>query len=207
MRASTAFALFSSLLGLTGCVMSPEAVASLQSDVAIRNQERHEQALRDAERSAGGNVFTPPFVSIPDPDSPGGSDGVGEASADTPVKLPDGFAGRVDGEALYRMPNGKLGFAGPTCLSGDSCGCDVSQEHVFFKRPDGKVIIVRLVPTVVDRTVKLEFCGYGCGMPAPPPPIVVADLGIEWADQVEIRSIRWTSERVVETCDHPTPVP
>ncbi|HTJ81960.1 MAG TPA: hypothetical protein VL400_09545, partial [Polyangiaceae bacterium] len=66
---------------------------------------------------------------------------------------------------------------------------------------------VRLVPDVTTRTIEVETCGYGCGVPSPPPPISIADLGVERVDQIEIVEEKVRFERVVEHCEHPVPVP
>ena len=185
------------LVALAGCAAVPS-----QATIDRHNQHASDAAIARAERRFGGERFEPTYVNLwmneyapeaPDPAAP--------------AVLPDRVRGQGDQDQLYRMADGSLGVAGPTCASGGSCGCDLGIGYVYLRRPDGHVAVVRLQPRLKTYVREVDACGYGCGQPPPPRPTVVAGLGVTDPAAIEIVEESVRVERVVEHCDNPIPRP
>lgn len=110
-------------------------------------------------------------------------------------------------DGLVSLPDGTLGFVEQGCAVGDSCGCDVGAEYHYW-RDGAKLVIATLLPDVEVHTVKRAgTCGQGCGVQAPPPPSTVRGLGALAPADVEVEAVHYHYDQVVETCDHPMPLP
>lgn len=112
------------------------------------------------------------------------------------------------GEGVVTLADGKgLGFVESACASGDACGCDVGAEYHYW-REGAQLVIARMVPDVeVHRVVREGTCGEGCGVPAPPPATTTRALGDVTAADVRVVDLHYHYDQVVETCDHPMPLP
>ena len=191
---------------LAACASAPSP-----AEVSRHNTSAIDAAIARAQARFGGAPFQPAQVSVrvpgegypgyepaPDPSAP-------------PPPAPERLTARVRGQgaddALYRLPSGALAFAGPTCLMGDSCGCEVGIDYRYLQRDDGQIAVVRLTPEVKTYTLELDTCGYGCGQPPPPAWPTAADLGVTAADAIEVIEAPYRFERVVTTCANPIPAP
>lgn len=187
-----------SLLALAGCAAVPS-----QATLDRRNQSASDRAIARAQARFGGARFEPASYTL-------WNDRY-NAPAEPDAAAPVAFAATVRGQGaqdqLYRMADGSLGLAGPTCASGDSCGCDLGIGYVYLRRPDGHVAVVRLAPRLKTYVHEVDACGYGCGQPSPEPPTVIAGLGVSDPAMIEVVEEPVRFERVVEHCDHPTPRP
>jgi hypothetical protein len=100
-----------------------------------------------------------------------------------------------------------LGFTESSCASGDSCHCAVGAEYHAYTEGD-RIVIARMVPDVAIHEVKKPgSCGFGCGVQPPPPPVTIVSLGSIDPSQVEIADVHYHYDEIVETCDHPEPLP
>ena len=187
------------LVALAGCAAVPS-----QATIDRHNQHASDAAIARAQHRFGGERFEPTYVNL-------WTDGYARASEEpdpaAPVVLPDRVRGQGAQDQLYRMADGSLGVAGPTCASGSACGCDLGIGYVYLRRPDGHVAVVRLQPALKTYVREVDACGYGCGVPAPPPPTVIAGLGVTDPAAIEIVEESVRVERVVEHCDNPIPRP
>lgn len=192
------------MIAAVGCGSVPS-----QTTLDTHNQRSYDDAVARAEQGFGGETFTPVRYTM----WPGGDAAAaesGDATAESPAPpaaVADRVRGQGDGDQLYRMPGGNLGMASQGCLVGSACGCDVSLSYLYLRRADGHVAVVRLRPTIKTYRKKVEACGYGCGVPAPPEATVIADLGVTDPALVEVIEAPFRREEVVEYCDHPTPRP
>jgi hypothetical protein len=118
-----------------------------------------------------------------------------------------GILGLRPGEGLYAMPDGELMLMPKPCIRGNSCGCEVSREYVYLKKPEGTVVVARLTPVVSLREIKVESCGIGCGQPAPPALRSAARLGVKEVAAIQFVETTYPYQLVIETCDHPVPRP
>ncbi|MBL9016174.1 MAG: hypothetical protein JNL83_18445 [Myxococcales bacterium] len=118
-----------------------------------------------------------------------------------------GLVGLRPGEGLYAMPDGELALMTKACIRGNACGCEVSRDYKYLKRPDGTVVVVRLTPVVSVREIRVASCGTGCGQPAPPPLRSAARLGVQDAKAIRFVEGSYPYELVVETCAKPVPRP
>lgn len=182
---------------LTACASAPSP-----REVEAHNQRAYDAAIARAQARFGGAPFEPSMWTVYD-----GMYRADPTETPTPTPLAARAKGQADGDALYPSPSGHLGFAGPSCAMGGSCGCEAGIGYRYLARDDGRVAVVRLTPDVKTYTIEVESCGYGCGQPPPPVPIYVADLGVDDPAQIEVIEERYRLERVVETCDRPMPRP
>jgi hypothetical protein len=118
-----------------------------------------------------------------------------------------GIVGLRPGEGLYAMPDGELALMTKPCIRGSSCGCEVSRDYKYLKRPDGTVVVVRLTPVIALREIRVPSCGVGCGQPAPPALRSAARLGIRDVRAIAFVEGSYPYELVVETCANPVPRP
>lgn len=172
-------------------------------EVEDRRTHAFDQAVAHAQLRFGGEVVELDQVVV-------GADPRGwmEDGGAAPLKpVDERVAGQGAADALYRLADGRLALAGPTCLEGGSCGCDVAISYRYLRRADGKIAVVRLTPAVERIEVEVASCGYGCGQPSPPQPVVAAALPVTEAAQVEVIDEPYAYVRVVETCEHPIPRP
>lgn len=187
------------LVALAGCAAVPS-----QSTIDRHNQRAHDAAIARAQGRFGGAPFEPAYVTLwndramATPETPDPA---------APVALADRVRGQGGHDQLYRMADGSLGVAGPTCASGSSCGCELGIGYAYLRRDDGRVAVVRLQPRLTTYVREVDACGYGCGQPAPPAPTVIANLGVSDPAAIEIVEVPVRVERVVEHCDNPTPRP
>ena len=138
------------------------------------------------------------------------------ADRDNPRASSDALAAFTRGRALVPLAlpvldgppaSPELAFAESACASGDSCGCDVAAEYHVWREGE-RVVIARMVPDVEVHTVKRSgSCGEGCGVQAPPPPITYLSLAGIDRSKLEIHDVHYHYDEIVETCDHPIPVP
>lgn len=187
------------LVALAGCAAIPS-----QATIERHNQRASDAAIARAQGRFGGARFEPSFYSVW-ADRPVDPSAAPDPAA--PVTVADRVRGQGPQDQLYRMADGTLGVAGPTCAAGDSCGCELGIGYVYLRRPDGHVAVVRLQPTLKTYVREVDACGYGCGQPAPPPPTVIAGLGVTDPAAIEIVEESIRVERVVEHCDNPIPRP
>lgn len=185
-------------------------VPSVEEARASRAREL-EGAFARAQARVGGDEITVDQVVVeraawmngPEPDEPGGAD----AAAALPVRVDARVAGQGGDDVLYRVRDGRLALAAPTCLRGSSCGCEIGIDYRFLRRADGHVAVVRLMPQVETVKVEVESCGYGCGVPAPPQPATAALLPVTDAGAIEVIDAPYRYVDVVPTCAHPVPRP
>lgn len=118
-----------------------------------------------------------------------------------------GIVGLRPGEWLYAMPDGELAMMTQSCIRSTSCGCEVSREYRYLKKPDGGVVVMRLTPVVSLREIRVASCGIGCGQPAPPALRSAARLGVKDVKAIRFVEGSYPFELVVETCAHPVPRP
>ena len=118
-----------------------------------------------------------------------------------------GIVGLRPDEGLYAMADGELALMLKTCVRGSSCGCEVSREYKFLRRPDGTVVVVRITPAITVKEIRVSSCGIGCGQPAPPALRSAARLGIKDVKAIRFVEGSYPFELVVETCAHPVPRP
>lgn len=95
----------------------------------------------------------------------------------------------------------------PSCLDGQSCGCDEPATHVMATDVAGHDVVLRMRPVEhVERVHQAGSCGIGCGQPPPPrPPYVywlTSPLG-----ELRIIEVPYDRYTIVVTCDRPLPRP
>ncbi|MBA3460692.1 MAG: hypothetical protein H0T46_12060 [Deltaproteobacteria bacterium] len=189
---------------------------------ANRDATTHnEKAVGALERrvAEAGTPFVPPTVEIrvadvpPDPNAPAGA-----PRSTAPLANPAASAGAhglVQLERLYRV-DGQLAFMGGVCVEPASCGtgCGISALYRYARAADGRVVILRLRPSVRTVRIEVDQCGDDCGGGAQPPPEpapsgleTVALLGVSALDQVEVRELRYSIVRVDTWCANPIPRP
>jgi len=166
------------------------SAAELQKDAARDNPRAHDAAL---ERFTRGRDLTPielPVIGVT-PDTtytPLGADGLAQVPS-----------------AASAAP--ALAFIEPSCESGDACGCDVGAEYHYWSE-GAKLVIAHVVPDVSTHVVtRAGTCGEGCGTQAPPPPTTLRSLGTIAPSDVEIVQVHYHYDRIIETCEHPMPLP
>lgn len=118
-----------------------------------------------------------------------------------------GIVGLRPGEGLYAMPDGELALMTKPCIRGSACGCEVSRDYKYLRRPDGIVVVVRVTPVVSVKEIRVASCGTGCGQPAPPALRSAARLGVKDVSAIRFVEGTFPFELVVETCAHPVPRP
>ncbi len=118
-----------------------------------------------------------------------------------------GITGLRPGEQLFELPDGELALMPTTCIRGSSCGCEVSREYSYLRKPDGSVVVARLTPAITVREIHVDRCGTGCGQPAPPTLHSAARLGVRQVAGIRFEEMTYPYELVIETCDHPIPRP
>jgi hypothetical protein len=118
-----------------------------------------------------------------------------------------GIVGLRPAEGLYAMPDGELMLMPNACIRGSSCGCEVSREYVYLKKPEGTVVVARLTPVVALREIRVASCGFGCGQPAPPALRSAVRLGVKDVAAIQFVESTYPYQLVVETCAHPVPRP
>jgi len=183
------------LVVLAACAAS---AAELRHDAARDNPQRRDDALA---RFARGKHLTPIQPPIAGERDPYGRD----AAIGTPI--PGAGRGRLLALPAAGDAPAQVGFVETTCETGDSCGCDVGAEYRYYADGDRR-IVVHLAPEIHVHTVtRSGSCGFGCGMQAPPPPSPVRALGPVAPSAVEVVDVPYRYDRVVETCDHPMPLP
>jgi hypothetical protein len=114
-----------------------------------------------------------------------------------------GILGLRPGEELYALPDGEIALMPKTCIRGSSCGCEVSREYSYLKKPDGSVVVARLTPVVSLREIRVASCSTGCDTPPPPALQSAARLGVRQVTAIRFEEATYPYELVVETCDHP----
>jgi hypothetical protein len=180
-------------VALTACVAS---TAELRKDADRDNPRRHDGALAAVVAQHHLVAATVPMLggAFPGDAAPGVSVGTGD------------LANQLFARAATADHPASLVFMEAACESGSACGCDVAAEYQYFKDGD-RVAIVRLVPDIHNVQVHVDSCGTGCGVPAPPQPQPLRDLGAIEPTAVELIQTHYQLDRVTETCDHPIPRP
>ena len=190
------------------CAACAPSLQEIQADADAHNRRSVVQADAVAARTGAGVGFEPGQTTATLPEAPVRPDSVTIAAAVGQHGLQGDerlLARTTDHELLFEM----TGCARPL----DVCGvCSEPVHYHYYRRADGHVVIVRLVPQFQTRRVEVEHCTIGeCGIPMPPPPhysqIGALDLGVHSLDQVELREVGYTQVVVEQTCKHPVPVP
>lgn len=198
MRRTAALAIVLSALGCRAHVPTPaEVSASRAGEFAA--------ALARAQQTFGGAQIEAEPIVIDDRGQGPRPDG--DAPAPVPQRLATRVPGQAEDEALYLAADGRVGLSGPDCVRGDSCGCDVPLTYKFLRREDGGVAVVRMTPVVETIQVRVDSCGYGCGVPSPPRPVVAALVPVTDISKLQVIDAPYRFVEVVETCAHPIPRP
>lgn len=176
------------LLACGGKVSFPEAQKRATDD----NVKAHDKARDELLLKADGALFDPLLAVV---------------EMNQQVTGTGGIVGLRPGEQLYALPDGEIALMPNICIRGSSCGCEVSREYVYLKKPDGSVVVARLTPVVTVRKIHVASCGIGCGQPAPKPLQSAARLGVRQVSGIRFEEATYPLELVVETCDHPLPRP
>jgi hypothetical protein len=166
------------------------SAAELHKDADRDNPRAHDAALAKLTRGRDLKAIELPVIgTTPDVTyTPLGSDGL--------VQVPSSASAAP-----------ALGFAEASCESGDSCGCDVGAEYHYWTE-GAKIVIARMVPDIETHVVRRAgTCAEGCGAPQPPPPTTIRSLGSIDPKDVELVQLHYHYDRIVETCEHPMPVP
>lgn len=165
------------LLLVASCAAS---AAELRKDADRDNPQARASALARFTRAHDLTAIEPPVV-----------------ASDEPI-----------GEGVVTLPDGQgVGFVESACAAGDSCGCDVGAEYHYW-REGSQIVIARMVPDVeVHRVVRAGTCGEGCGVEAAPPMMTTRALGPIAPADVKVVDLHYHYDQVVETCDHPMPLP
>ena len=172
----------------SACAMVSFEQAAQQATVT--NQRARDDAAARAHRD--GEPFTPyaaPMAPI---------DGTPPLRS-TGIALP----GMIEGEGVLIMPDDTLALATVDCVLPSACGCDVATEYRFVRRPDRKVAVIRLRPTVRLREVRVASCVEGCGQQPPPIEPTARALGVRRAEDLELIDASYPYEHVRETCENP----
>jgi hypothetical protein len=163
-----------------------------QKRATDRNVKAHDKARDELLLKADGAPFDPVLAVV---------------EMNQQVTETGGILGLRPGEELYALPDGEIALMPKTCIRGTACGCEVSREYTYLKKPDGSVVVARLTPVVTVRKIHVASCGYGCGQPAPPALQSAARLGVRQVTGIRFEEATYPLELVVETCDHPSPRP
>lgn len=177
---------------LAACGNSSASYPVTQQDVTESNATAHDRARDDLLLRANGAPFVPSIAVV---------------EMNQEAMPTGGITGLRPGEGLYALPDGELALMPHTCIRGSSCGCEVSREYTYLKKPDGSVVVARLTPVIHVREVKVERCSSGCGTPAEPTLRSAARLGVRQTSGIQFAEATFPYELVVETCDHPIPAP
>lgn len=187
----------------TGCARHVPGPA----EVAARRAAAFDEALARARARVGADTseLTPDQVVV---EAGGWGPLHGDDTTFTPPpRLEATVAGAGATDVFYRLADGRIAVAGPTCVQGSSCGCEIGIDYRYLRRGDGSVAVVRLTPDVEVVTVKVASCGGGCGQPPPPQPSVAAALPVTEPTALSIVDERYHYLVVHETCDHPQYAP
>lgn len=163
----------------------PENIDQLRSEASQRNVRAIEAALTRAR----GSMRELPAVRTP---------------ATSEWKPIEGVSGMVEGERLLRTTSRDGGSA--ALLFVGRPGVD----YRLFASAPRRVAIVRLVPDVRERRVKVASCGDGRGgAPKGAPQLESSGIQIDVADvgSVELREQSYPYEMITEHCDDPQPMP
>ena len=172
------------------------SVAELRQNAERDNPRRHDEAVAALVASRHLAPFEASSLGggLPGEAAPGVAVGTGDLANQLFLR-----------EATGEQP-ATLVFMEASCESGDSCGCDVPAEYRYYKDGD-RVVIMRVIPDLHVTQVRVESCGTGCGVPAPPQPQPLRGLGAIDPGAVELVQTHYRLDRVTETCDHPMPRP
>ena len=176
------------LLACGGKVSFPAA----QRRATDQNVKAHDHARDELLLEADGAPFDP-FLAV--------------VEMNQHVTETGGILGLRPGEELYALPDGEIALMPKTCIRGSSCGCEVSREYTYLKKPDGSVVVGRLTPVVTLREIRVASCSTGCGVPSPPALQSAARLGVRQVTGIHFEEATYPYDLVVETCDHPSPRP
>ncbi len=181
-----------SVLLLASCGGGHASFVAAQKRATDRNVSDHDRKHDELLLEANGAPFTPlvAIIELNQEAMPAG-----------------GIVGLRPGEGLYELPDGELALMPLTCIRGSACGCEVSREYTYLRKPDGSVVIGRLTPVVHVREIHVDSCGTGCGQPAPPALRSGARLGVRQVSAIKFVDVTYPYELVLETCDHPVPRP
>lgn len=193
------------LLLLAACGASYEE-ASRQADVS----NHRARADSDARVARLGTAFQPAGTSVTEPSPPAP---YSTHKPDVVLVAGPHAHGLGDGEFLYApTAGGTLRFVSEACAVGGSCGCSIPIGYAYLHDRAGHVVIVRQVPDVSYRVVRVHgSCGYGCGVAQPgfhdTQPVPAVDLGVTDLGHVEVREDRYPLEIVDKQCDKMIPAP
>ena len=163
----------------------PENIDQVRSEASQRNVRALEEALT---RARGSMQELPPIVTALRRDW---------------TRL-DPVAGMAEGEQLLRATPRDSGVADFFFIG--RAGLD----YRLFASAPRKVTIVRLVPDLHERRVKVASCGDGLGgAPRGTGPLEMGAIRIDVADVggIELREESYSYEKVTEFCDNPLPMP
>ncbi len=180
------------LVALAACGGGQASLVAAQQRATDRNVRDHDRTRDELLLQADGAPFTPVVTVVE----------LNQQAIPT-----GGIVGLRPGEGLYAMPDGELALMPNTCIRGSACGCEVSREYSYLKKPDGSVVIARLTPAIHMREIHAASCGIGCGQPAPPALRSAARLGVRQVSGIRFVETTYPYELVVETCEDPVPRP
>ncbi|MBL0219422.1 MAG: hypothetical protein IPQ07_36825 [Myxococcales bacterium] len=112
-----------------------------------------------------------------------------------------GIVGLRPQEGLYALPDGELALMPNTCIRRGPCGCEVSREYTYLKKPEGTIVVARLTPVVHLREVHVARCSATCAAAAMPALRSAARLGVRQVSAIAFEERTYPYELVVETCD------
>ena len=173
------------LLACGGKVSFPAA----QKRATDENVKAHDHARDELLLKADGAPFDPVLAVV---------------EMNQHIQKSGGFLGLRPGEELYALPDGEIALKPTTCILGSSCGCTVSREYQYLRKPDGSAVVARLTPVVTLREIHVASCSTGCGQPPPPALESAARLGVRQVTGIRFEEATYPYELVVETCDHPS---
>ncbi|MDI1451332.1 hypothetical protein [Polyangium sp. 6x1] len=195
-----------------GSCVEPAKVQKLQDALVAKNGESLASAVARALGTPGYERITPAVVHefIPglSPENPRSDRPPPTVLAKSPER------GLLSEEAIVATPAAenapsKIVFGTTACSAGSSCGCSLRPEYHFASAPGGRVVILRLNPQIHsdDKVLQCGPCGFGCGMPSPPPIPTSYVLPVDDVSKVEIIDVPYEWHRLHVDCEKMIPAP
>jgi hypothetical protein len=98
--------------------------------------------------------------------------------------------------------------ASSVCLSGSSCGCDLRPDYALATSADGRVVVLRLNPTIhKDEVKQCGSCSVGCGQPSPPEPPRAFALPVDDVSKVDVVDVPFDWYGLHVRCSEEIPAP